>query len=956
MAQLAFVVLGPAELLVDGKRVALPGPRARAILALLALRAGQRVSMDRLIDALWPQGPPAYARNQLQGYVSKLRRLLPAGVLSTLPSGGYRLEADPESVDAHRFERLARTGEQALADGRLDDAAHTLEAALALWPGPTTTDADWSLAPAERPRLHELHRCALEYRIDVDLRRQRFGDVIGRLQDLVAAHPLHEGFRLRLMRALHGSGRHAEALAAYRDAHRVFTDELGIEPSTELKSLERAILQGEPAVIASASCLLPPAVSGFVGRHEEMARARAALEAERFLLLTGAGGVGKSTMATRLAHAVRPRYPDGQLFIDLHGMGPRPRPPHESLGLLLRGMGVPGAAVPDDPTERQMAYRSLVADRAVLIVLDDAAGEQQVRPLLPGTGRSAVVITSRSRLAGLDDTLRVPLGVLDRGESLQLMSEIAGAQRVDAEPSAADTIARLCGDHPLAVRIAAARIAARPHLRLAWLADELSDEHGRLDALCAGDLEVRATLAVGYDGLDPLARKALRLLSRVEAPDFPAWMVACLLDATVTDAERCLEALVEAWLVEPVESAENARLPRYHMHDLIRLFAKERADAEEAEPDGNAALDRVFGGYLAVAERADDALAAGILKVDRLDANRHPLPDGYTKALLADPSGWLMGELPTLVALVAQAASVKAAEVACGLAAAMAKFMETRNLYDEWAYTHTRALDAALAAGAQRAALAIMRNLGELHAIRDEYDEAVRRYHQTLAIAHALDDRPYQAAALAGLGYVHRLLGSYPESIAHFTDAAQVARRIGNRRAEIYSEHGLGTVWFEQGRLEQARERFAGCLRGSRQAGFRAGEAQALRGLGLVHLTQGDTGSAQRCLRRALAISTELGDRLVAAYSEQLLAEALIQSGRVEQGLALLDRADEVFASFGNRFGQAMAMLSRARAHRACGQRDEARKLAERARATWRQLRIHYWPMQAQLLLDSVHD
>jgi DNA-binding SARP family transcriptional activator len=618
-----FRILGPLEVWEHGRVVALGGPKQRALLATLLLHANHVVSADRLIDELWGDQPPATADNLLQGYVSQLRRRLPIRQDGRTPrqllatrSPGYVLRVERSLLDLHRFEQLVEVARLAMAEGAPQRAADALRKALALWRGPALGDvAVEGICRSEVAQLEERRITALEERIEADLRLGRHVDLTGELQALVAENPLRERLRAQLMFALYRSGRQAEALAVYRDARRVLTEELGLEPGPALQRLEHGILAADPAlqlpspaIVADGAeaaadgppCHLPPDVADFTGREDVVGGLRRLLGQEPgqrgtavlVAAISGKAGVGKSAVAIRVAQQLRPWYPDGQLYVNLRGTEAHAPAPADILASFLRALGVDEAAVPDGLEERVRRYRARLADRRVLVVLDNAAGEAQVRPLLPPSAGCAALVTSRSRLAGLEAAHHAALEVLQSGEAVELLAKVAGAGRVAAEPTAARTIARLCGDLPLAVRIAGAKLAARPHWRLARLAERLGDERRRLDELRAGDLEVRASFAASHQGQDTAMQRAFRLLGLLETPSFAAPTAAAMLDVTVSDAEELLERLVEAHLLE-VGGQDPGGRTSYRFHDLLRIFARERLRVETPVADRQAALRRL---------------------------------------------------------------------------------------------------------------------------------------------------------------------------------------------------------------------------------------------------------------------------------------------------------------------------------------------------------------------------
>ena len=600
-----FRILGPLEVWEHGRAVSLGGPKQRALLAALLLDANQVVPACRLVAELWGGEPPATAENLLHGYVSQLRRHLrppqggraPRQMLVTRPPG-YLLRLEHGVLDLHRFEQLVEQSRLALEGDAPERAAAALGEALGLWRGPALGDV--ALRGACRSKVAQLEErrvAALEERAEADLRRGRHLDLTGELQALVAAHPLRERLRAQLMFALYRSGRQAEALAAYRDGRRLLSEELGLEPGPVLQRLEHAILAADPALeppapttvagglpsaAARALCHLPADLADFTGREGALAALAELLGREpeehatavAVAAVSGMAGVGKSAVAVRAAYRLRRRFPDGQLYVNLRGTGTGALAPGEVLGSLLLALGVEPAALPQGVEERAWRYRALLADRRVLLVLDGAADEAQVRPLLPGGAGCAALVTSRARLAGLEAAHQLELPVMSPAEAVGLLAKVAGRKRVAAEPVAAETIARRCGHLPLAVRVAGARLAARPHWRLGRLAERLGAERRRLDELRAGDLEVRASFAAGLGAQDDAARRAFRLLGLVEVAEFTARTAAAPLDLPVAEAEEQLERLVDAHLVE-VAGQEPAGWTRYRLHGLLRGFARE---------------------------------------------------------------------------------------------------------------------------------------------------------------------------------------------------------------------------------------------------------------------------------------------------------------------------------------------------------------------------------------------
>lgn len=588
----------------------LGGHRQRVVLAVLALRANRVTSVEYLSEAVWGPKPPQTARGQIQTCVSALRRLLDkAGCPGALETRhpGYLLHLSPEQLDAARFDQLLTRAAVRTREGALGAAAADLREALALWRGAPLSDLDSDVVRGYSVVLAERHRSAKVERIRLDIELGRHAEVVAELQELVGQESLSEAPHRLLMLALQRCGRVTEALDAYRRARALFVDHLGIEPGG-LAELEHAILSdtlpSAPAVPATGGTSdnglvprqLPTNIADFVARDAELARIVRFLDpgsrppsAVRVVSIAGQGGVGKSVLAVRAAHACVDRFPDGQLYASLRGSTSA-----EVWVRLLRGLGVRSDSVPEDPQACAELYRSRLAGRRMLVVLDDAVDEAQVTDLLPGSPTCAVIVTSRPRLAGLPGACRVDLGVFDDDRSLDLLRRVVGEERVEAERGAAVQIARLCGGLPLALLIAGARLVARPHWPLVHLAHRLADENSRLDELTHAGLELRANISESHRDLSPRAALLLRLLSMIEAPAFTVWMAAALLDTQVEEAENLLESLVDAQLL----SAGDER--RYHVHELVRIHAKELLRADVPLAGRQTALGRLLGAWLAL--------------------------------------------------------------------------------------------------------------------------------------------------------------------------------------------------------------------------------------------------------------------------------------------------------------------------------------------------------------------
>jgi DNA-binding SARP family transcriptional activator/tetratricopeptide (TPR) repeat protein len=961
-----FRILGPVEVWDGAQRLDLGGSKPRALLAVLLLHADQVVSTEHLIDQLWGEVPPATARNLVQVYVSRLRQALHRRrggsatdqVLVTRPSG-YLQRVGPGELDLDRFLALTADARRATLNGDLEGAAERWRAALALWRGPALAGAASEvLRRTAVPRLEEARLVALEERLEADLGLGKHVELVGELEALVASHPDREGLRRQLMLALYRSGRQGEALTVYRNTRQILVEELGLEPSPALQELERAILRGDPALAPAlpagvevrhqpasppGPCLLPPDIDDFIGRQAAVAQVQRLLERERataivISAIAGKAGVGKTALAVRVAHRLRPRFPDGQLYVNLRGTEARVLDPAEVLAGFLRALGIQGARIPEGLEERVRQYRSQLADRRVLVVLDNAASEAQVRPLLPASHGCAALVTSRAYLGGLEAAHPITLDVLNPDHAVRLVAKLAGPARVAAEPEAAQAIVRLCGLLPLAVRIAGARLATRPQWRLALLAERLGDERRRLDELKAGDLEVRASVALSYHGRDQEERRLFRLLGLLVAPSFPAWAAAALLGFEAAEAEELLEGLVDAQLVEAAGQDQAGQL-RYHLHDLLRVFAHERLRQEEPARARRASLERLLGAYLTLAEGAATVLEPGGLERFGSDPVRvqhtvHPLAATVER----DPLGWFEAEHSSLIAAVEQACDAGFWELAWRLAGVLGGFFQHRAHWDDWQHTHALGLDAARRAGDRDAEGRILASLGDLHIYRDRMDDASRCMRQGLAAFRETANRRGELQCLMCLGDVGRLQGRFDDATALLEQSLTGFRELGARSWEAITLSSLGDVHCQQGRLDAALACLEQSLTVMRAVGDRSWEAPILRRLALAYRLQGRFGEAVACLDQSLALVRAVGDRHGEAYVLQSLGEVYSRQGCLEDAVSCLEQSRVLAATTGDRAVDAHALCTLGDVRRQQGRLKEAASYLERSLATFRDI------------------
>ncbi len=648
---------------------------------------------------------------------------------------------------------------------------------------------------------------------------------------------------------------------------------------------------------------LPPGVADFTGRAEMVSLIGQRLtsqnsEASQALILTalsGKGGVGKTALAVHAAHRLVADFPDGQLYVNLRGMEAERLDPHEVLAEFLMGLGVPAPGIPESTEARGSLYRSTLATRRVLVVLDNASDEQQVRPLLPGAAQCRVLITSRVPLVGLESAARLSVDVLLHEHAVELLGKIVGASRLAAEPEAADVMARLCGHLPLALRICGAKLAARPHRRISDLVRLLSAEHTRLDVLRAGDLEVRASFALSYDGQDDHLRQAFRTLSVLNVPDFTALTAGLLLGLGPAEAEETLDQLVEAQLIESwvrdvVESA------RFRYHDLLRVFARERLEAEDDTGERSALLRSGLMAYARLSQWADTQLSAISL--------RPSLQFGLQEQPIAEPScspfDWFETERICLVSAIEQAYTGEQWDLVVMIANSATTFLELRAYWNDLCSFSEMAAESARRMDDRLCEAAALLDLGIGHRYKERWEQATEAFHKSLSIARDVADRRYQAYALLHCGDVYREQNRWPEATACYDECLPIFRDLSDRHGQAFTLRSVGAIYREQSRADEAMA----SLEASRdifcEIGDHRGEGHALRSMGAVLSQRGDLERSLDCLTRSLEIFHELSDPHWEAYVLREIGSVYGMSGRFDlaincmhTAIAAFDRIDD---------------------------------------------------------------
>jgi DNA-binding SARP family transcriptional activator len=995
-----FKILGPLEVTVGSQRLELGGTRQQIVLAALALSAGGAVSMGRLVAAVYGEYPPPTARSQVQISISALRRVFAghgqAPAISTRGEG-YVLEIGDGLLDSRRFEELTAAARAARDADRADQALACYRDALRLWRGPALEGLDSLAISAAASRLDEQRITANEDRIAVELDLGRHHELVGELTELIDEFPLRERLRGQLMLALYRCGRTAEALQVYRHARRTMIDELGIEPGGQLQRLERAILTADPSLdllpepVSSQPVgrhppgLLPADIADFTDRTEQISQIRQYLigpgligqgvigqgvigqgvirppeqdarQALPIVVVTGQGGIGKTSLAVHASHGLAAAFPDGQLFADLRGGGSDLVGSAHVLERFLRALGVPGAQIPDGLDERAEMYRSLLAGKKILVVLDDVAGESQATRLLPGSGTAAVIITSRNRLTGLAGASHVPVGVLGAGQSVDLLTRIAGRDQGQTQSQATTDVARHCGHLPLALRIAGARLSARPHWTMQQLADRLADETRRLDELRHGDLHVRASISLSYDSAGEPAKRLFRRLALLDMPVFSGWVSAPLLDLPLPDAQDLLDDLVIAQLIEPTGASSGAH-SQYRFHELIRLFARERLIEEEPAAERMAALRRALGAFLYLVQEA----------VGRYNGAHYPLTFGVNATLGwplpgqvadqigSDPLLWFEAERAGLVAAIGQAAKAGYAELCWRLMINAADLLEARAYFADWRETADIAIEACRKAKDAHGQAAMLQCRGSLLTEQQRFDEARSDLDEAAALFRdAGDDRRY-AWTIRNIAVIDRLTGRLDDAARRCEQALTLLRQSGHQMDEAY-------VLFQMVKVELARDQPIAALailsdyrRLNPAHPHRRLDAQVLEQAGQTYLLTGDLTRAAEEFELALTAVLEIGDPVGESYVLRGMGVTKLRQGELDRARSMLQRALELAGRVGDGLAEGHALLALTELALADGHPGQAVVLGQKAVGTYQRIGARLYETQARSLLGNAH-
>ncbi|GAA3452616.1 AfsR/SARP family transcriptional regulator [Dactylosporangium matsuzakiense] len=880
-------LLGPAEIVDGGSRVALGGRKPSILMAVLACAANRPVPGAELCAALWGTPVPAKAEQNLRVWVHHLRRAVGSSRIDRR-GDGYVLTLGPDELDITAFRTLTEQGRAAAGAGAAQQASGLFGAALDLWRGPALAGLETvPVLGAEAARLEEERLQVLEQRFAADLALGRHAAIVAELRSLTARHPIRETFHGQLMEALAGAGRAAEAIAVYGALREVLADELGADPGRPLQDLHLALLRNRPAAARppAAAALpvavprqLPAAVTGFVGRAAWLARLDALLPdgspATPIAAVSGPGGIGKTTLAVHWAHRVQDRFPDGQLYVNLRGFDPTAAPadPADVLRDCLEALGVPGSAVPDRFEARSALYRTTLADRRVLVVLDNARDADHVRPLLPGSRHCLTLVTSRDQLTGLvaEGGRALPLDAFSAAEARALLAHRLDAGRAADADAATGRIVERCAGLPLALTIVTARLATNPHLSLEAVADELARSRRRLDPFTGGDVvtDVRAVFSWSYRIVSPGAARLFRFMGLLHVgPDIGLAAAAALLELSPQDARPLLTQLVRGHLIGERPG------DRYAFHDLLRAYAAELAAATDSPADREAALHRLLDYYLYSARAAAVALEhSGADAVPDEPAERF----ADHRAAVA----WLTAERPALVAAVGRA-------------------------HDGGRPEHCRRL---------------ARIIQDFLAAQGHWHDLRRVQQIALSSATGADDPAAQIIARRSLAYAETLLGHHDRAEIHLRFALEQIHRLGDPVQEAYCIHNLAIVKQSQAHYPQALDLERQALERFRRLGHPRGEAAVLNTIACLHAALGEPELALEFGQQALAVHrTSDSWRRDPAFLDTI-ADAYRQLGQYQAAQEHYREALGLARDVGNRYLEAAILAQLGDTHHAAGE------------------------------------
>ncbi|MER5427082.1 AfsR/SARP family transcriptional regulator [Streptosporangium roseum] len=982
-----FRVLGPVGLWRDEELMPITGEKQRTLLALLVLEANKTVSIERLVTALWGMTAPATARKLLYNNLWSVRRLLTDSAVVVSRPKGYSLQLQPGASDLDVFRIETAQARSALADGDYAQASQRLHQALSLWRGPALGGTHPDFQAAEGPALEELYLTALNDRIEVDLVLDRHGDLVSELRLLVCEHPLNEKLRGQLMRVLHRLGRTAEALQEFHVSRRLFREELGIDPGKEIADIHQAILTGDSSPSLDAVRFTPasPAIHiprqlpvdiiRFTGREHVLKELDVLLTEEGadiaamvISAIAGTAGVGKTALATRWGHRVSHLFPDGQLYVNLHGYSQSaPIAAPQALHLLLRGLGVATESIPQDMEEKTSLYRSIISEKRLLLILDNAKDPEQVRSLLPGSSSCKVLITSRDSLRGLaatHDVHTIRLDILADEEAQTLMIALLGEERVANDVYAVAEITRLCGRLPLAIRIASAQLVSQPSLTTREFADRLRNGNRLIDLEFAEDPQtgVRAAFELSYQNLIPAVRRIFRLMGLHPGPDISIDAIAALAGLSEEKTSRLVDALINAHLAYREDGH------RISMHDLISAYAHDRSESEDSDEDQCEALSRLFDWYLRSADTAIKVIFPGYMELDLVTNSSQESFlsfDDYDRAF-----SWVESEHRSMVSVITYAGSHGWLSHSWQLSLRLARFYFLKGYTDDWLTTHRVALSsvrqlkdkineakvlsilgfAFLASDTegflahQKQAATLYRDAGDVKGEADalgkigigllrkgELSQAAEAAERALFMHQSLDNSSGEAFMLSSLAVPYLRMGRLSEALECLHKSIEVRARENIRFDESIILSRLGEVYSKMGSYSTAMDYQGQAIRIARETKNFRYEAEIINNIGVALRGQGNYVKAIEYHQKALGKISEFRDWILEVEVLNSLGETFFAAREFRESLGAYRSGLDIAIKFVDRYQEGVALRGIGDAMNALGEVEEAAYYRDRA-------------------------
>jgi DNA-binding SARP family transcriptional activator/tetratricopeptide (TPR) repeat protein len=992
-------MLGPVELWAGERLCEFGSAKERHVLAILLLNPGQPVSIETMIDRVWDDAPPRKARAGVHSYIARLRMRLHRqlgvnDVRVVSRPGTYALEVDPERVDLHRFRRLNDQARAIADSGHEEDALRLLAEAEELWRGEPLSGLSGKWVGELRTSLENEHYAAIDKRISLELATGRHRDVVGELYGLVAEYPYDESFVEQLMLALYRSGRQRDALSVYRQAMQRLADDLGTAPGPSLRNMRERIRSGDNALAAPPArrqMIRPPLADNlprdtpdFTGRDAELERIYAALDptptAITIEAIDGMAGIGKTALAIHAAHRLVERYPDGRLYLHLHAHDPNRPPvdPADGLETLLRLIGEEPQRIPTSLEQRAALWRSRLAHRRVLVVLDDAAGSDQVWPFLPGAPGCLVMITSRRRLTGLDGVRPLSLTVLESHEAALLFRRIIGDGR-HLEADAVDEVIRLCGHLPLAIAVVANQLRHRPARSVNDLVAKLSQAGHRIAEMHLGASNLATAFELSYRELSTGRQRAFRRLGLYIGTDMTTDAAAALIGCDRAEAEQILEELIDHHLIEEPHSG------RVRFHDLLRAYAQERAIAEEPKEEPRRAVQRLLDFYLGVADQADRTLYPHRHRTDVEFSTQAQAPSFDSHAA----SEWLRAERANLLACIHYAGGHAFLTHAIQLSHVLATYLERAAHWEDAARAHEIARQACDEIGDRHAGARVELELSLVHSRTGHYEAAFKHAQEALnafceqgdqqgeaetydhlaraswlsghnraaltyaeralAIFRPAGERHGEASALLHRGIALTYLGRAAEAISTFEESLEISRITGDRANEAMIINNIGEIKFARGYHRDALMLFREALSILREHGWRQNEAIALNNIASVHQYKGRHDEALHFYREALSVYRATGDRRNEANVLSNIGATYIHLERYAEALIHFQKALAVARTIGDRYEETRALHRIGEAQYGSGRFALAYESYERGLAMARGVADPY--LEAQCLL-----